>query len=237
MTSPPANSPPLCGTHTMKTYCHYNEDQIRESGILSPERMAEVSAQIDGRLSPAFNAKHQPLLNCMIADLSPEPALMFVRLDDGNAREYMRRSVLPAVLTEAEMTLINEKCMAGWRKAKEVERFSKADKLTAWDGGVFNGDSWFVSIGEMLDDCDDDELPEYVWAASGRAVIPSLSVSEVVEPYVCDCGWEDMDDDDLKGVKELQTALDAFTAANAGVMSFEPDYTKAVLATAWSKRQ
>ncbi len=80
-----------------------------------------------------------------------------------------------------------------------------------------------------------EEWPKCVWAAQGQVVIPALEVGDVVEHYVCDRGWEDMNTDDLHGVTELQAALDQFVEANKGVLSYNPDYSTTILLAAWKE--
>lgn len=219
-----------------KRCCHYTEQQVRESQLLSPERMTEVSAAIDARISSAYDADGREIPQAKVATLGPDGRLLFARLDGDSAVEYMRRTLLPHVLTDDELTLVNNHCSSAWKTSKEKSRFEKAEKVKTWDSFVYHDDHYAASVEELLCRFDSEaEWPEYVWATEPTVVIPSLDVSDVVEHHVCERGWEDMDTDDLEGVAELQAALDRFVEANKGVCSYHPDYKKAVLLSAWRK--
>lgn len=216
-------------------YCQFSEDQIKESGLLSPERMAQVSSAIDARIVPCCLPDGKALKNAFVADQGEEGRFVYARCDSPHAVEYMRRCCLPAVLTAEELELINETCLEARSAEMDKERFAKAKKVEAWDGGAWLGDRYFDTMDDLCDHlaCEGDEWPEYVWAAKPQTVISSLDVSDVVEHQICDLGWEDMDTGDLNGVAELQTALDKFVEANASVVSYRPDYGTAILMAAW----
>lgn len=226
----------------MKTkliYCQFNEDQIRESGLLSPERMAEVSAALDARIVPCCLPDGSPIQNAFVADHGAEGRFVYARCDSAHTVEYMRRSCLPAVLTAAELDIINETCLDAREAEKNGERFAKATKVEAWDGGVWLGDRYFSSMEDLLDRLEDDEeeWPEYVWAACPSVVIGKIDVADVVENQICDRGWADMETSDLNGVAELQAALERFTEANASVVSYQTDYRTAILLAGWKQKK
>lgn len=220
---------------TNRKFCQVNESQIQESGLLSPERMAEVTAGITARISPCFDSEGKELQGSKIADLGEEGRILFARCEDASAVEYMRRTILPAVLTESELDLVNEDCINARETEKSALAYSKAEKVESWDGGAFLGDQFFSSMDDLCDhlECTGEEWPEYVWAAYSEPVIRPIDVSEVVENEISDRGWEDMDMNDLNGVSDLQAALDKFVQANATVLAYHPDYSKAVLMAAW----
>lgn len=220
---------------TKLTHCQFSEDQIRESGLLSPERMAAVSAAIDARIVPCCLPDGTPVKNAFVADHGPEGKFVYARCDSDSTVEYMRRGCLPGVLTPEELDLINETCLSARSSMLDKERFDKAQKVESWDGGAWLGDRYFATMEELCDHLanEESEWPEYVWAAKPQTVIGSLAVADVVENQISDRGWEDMDTSDLNGVAELQTALDQFVEANASVQSYEPDYRTAVLLAAW----
>jgi len=223
-------------TKTKVDYCHYNETQVRESGLLSPERMTEVTAAIDARISPCFDAHGVEIPKAKLADCGPAKGrMLFMRFDHDRDMEYMRRDIMAGVLTDAELELINDACLSAQSAAKDAERFAKAEKVEAWDGGAFWGDEYFADMEELCDRIvsDGGEWPEYVWAAEPETVFTGLDVADVVEDAISNHGWEDMDVNDFNGVAELQAALDKFTEANAAVHSYQPNYKKAVLLAAW----
>ncbi len=221
-------------TATKPRYCYHNEDQLRESGLLSPARMAEVTAQIEARIEPCFDRAGLELKHAFIAEC-PEGRMLFARVDSDGQREYLRRSVLAGVLTDSELEIVNRDCSSAQEASKSARDFEKAKKVEAWDGGAWLGDRYFPSMDELCDhlESEGDEWPEYVWAAAPMTVIYARDVADVYESQICDRGWEDMEASDLNGVAELQAALDAFTKANETVKSYLPDYKIAVLLAAW----
>lgn len=212
-------------------YCHYNEQQVRESGLLTPERMAEVSAAITARIEPCFDRAGREIKDALIGDLGEGGRTLFPKVDNQHTMEYVRRTVMACVLTEQELKLINDRCIEAGSAIKNAERFAKAQKVESWDGGVFHGDDYFASIEEMIDSLErnEEDWPEYVWAAESIRIVDDLRVGQVVENDIDDRGWEDMDLNDFSGVTELQAALDKFVAANEDVVSYRPDYSKAVI--------
>ncbi len=220
---------------TKITYCQFTEGQIEESGLLSPERMAEVSAAINARIVPCCLPDGKALTNAFVADHGEEGKFVYARCDNASAFEYMRRSVLPAVLTPEELECINEHCLSARETELNEKRFKEAKKVEAWDDGAWLGDNYYHSMDDLCDhlECEGEEWPEYVWGAKPKTVIHEIDVADVFECQICDHGWEDMSVDDLKGVEELQAALNKFVEANAVVYSFLPDYKTAVLLAPW----
>jgi hypothetical protein len=151
----------------------------------------------------------------------------------------MRRGCLPAVLTAAELELINRTCLDARSSEQEKAHFAKAAKVESWDGGAWLGDRYFSSMDELCDHIEShgEKWPEYVWAARPQTVIGSLDVAGVVENQITDRGWEDMETSDLNGVAELQAALDRFVEANAAVHSYVTDYSTAILLGAWKNQR
>lgn len=222
--------------------CYYSETQIQQSGLLSAERFQEVQAAVTSRISPAFDRDGKPLGHAQIVHLSDGTRWIHPRADDANSKEYVRTQALADILTADELTAINDRCLEAGRVRRESERFSKAEKLTAWDGGAWLGDTYYHTMDDLLEDLigglenEDDPWPEYVWAASPRPVIIGLDAWEICENEVTQNGWDDMDEHDLNGLPELQAALDAFTAANATVVSYVHDFHKAVLLTGYKQK-
>lgn len=241
--APPDLTTSLCikQTDTMPTrdkkHCMNNLEQIKFSGLLSAERLAEIESEIKARISPCFDAKGVPVKGAAIADCGPERRLIFTGLPEASAVQFMERCVLAAVLSEAELTLINDRCLAANRTAEDFRRFDKAQKLQTWDAGIFFNETYHSSMEDFLKSLHGRTAwPEFVWAAESRTVIAGLTVDDVVESCLADRGWDDMTTSDLEGVSELATALAQFTIANAAVVSYWPDYTKAILLSAWKSR-
>jgi len=221
-------------------FCQFHEDQIKESGLLSPERYAVVEAAVTARMLPCFYADGTQIPHAVVARTGATTGRIVAQPDE-NMVSYLRRLILPAVLTASELDTINEYCLAASCERRDAERFEKAEKLNSWDGGVFYGDEYHSSIEDLISNLatgdEDDSFPKYVWAAEGRQVVDGLTVSDVTENAICNNGWEDMDSDDLNGGAELQAALDKFVEANASVISYQPDYTKAILLADFLKEE
>jgi hypothetical protein len=121
------------------------------------------------------------------------------------------------------------------RRAAEAEgeraRFEKAEKLTKWDGWVDDGSDYYPSVGAYLESRDsgsgNGDVPEYVWACKAIQIVKvdSDHLMQEIEEH----GYEDFDSSTLDGLAEFETACKAFEKANADVVSYEPDYTRAVL--------
>lgn len=128
------------------------------------------------------------------------------------------------------------------RARKDMERIERAEKLESWDGPVWAdghrgdmGDGYFSSLGSLVDhlvdefDPDDHDRigwwPEWVYVCDVRH--PFIDVGDVLE-NVLDDGWEDMDEDNLNGVKELAAAIKAFNEANKSVNIYDADMGRVV---------
>lgn len=141
------------------------------------------------------------------------------------------------MLTPEELATINAHCLDAREKRRDADRFAKARKLTEADcehedfESVFAFDQYFSTLADVREYCENESLtlPHHVWPTKATSVIQELTVAEVVESSIDAWGWEDMDVSDLNGTKELQAALDAFTAANASVVSHLPDYSTAII--------
>lgn len=72
-------------------------------------------------------------------------------------------------------------------------------------------------------------MPEYLWTCSEErfAHINLDSILQQIE----EAGYEDFDRLDLTGIEELSQAIDAFNTANAHIVSYSPDYNKALALT------
>ncbi len=215
-------------------------DQVRDSGLLSAERMAEVEAEIERRISIPQDTQGRPIESARLADLSPWPRMLYSRMQHDENWLYIRREILAIVLTETEREMLNKHATGVIDDKREATAFAKAQKIKAadWAGGVFNGDTYHSSYDDFVSSCEDavsdeemgyNDHPAYLWAAKGQPVIAGHDVADVFECQMADRGWEDMDLHDLHGVEELQAALDAFTKANESVVAYHPDYSKAIL--------
>ena len=119
---------------------------------------------------------------------------------------------------------------------KEQERFEKAEKLTKWDGWVYlegtGSDGYSESVDAFIEDWEDNHdenepLPAYVWTCEENHFV-NASVEDITQ-QMADSAYEHWEPDSLKGLPELQTALDKFNEANKDAVSFQPDYKVALL--------
>ena len=223
----------------MKKTCRYSESQIQQSGLLSNERFREVQEAVTSRISPAFDRDGKPLGDALVVHMDDGTRWIHPCADKDHSKEYVRTNALADALTEAELEIINQHCLEAGRERMEAKRFEKAEKVTEWSEGAWLGDTYHHTMDDLIGYLEDDEeeWPEYVWAARPHAVIGKLHAWDVCESMVCDQGWEDMDEHDLEGMTELQAALDKFTEANAGVISYDTDYRKAVLLAGFRPKQ
>jgi hypothetical protein len=213
--------------------------QVRDSGLLSPERLAEIGAEIDRRLTTPVDGAGKPILTARLADLSPYGGWLYLRMDHETGDEewaYAKRQIMTALLTEDERKLLNDNAFTAQRAANEVRAFDRAQKVTEeeWDGWVCYGDDYFPSVEDLHDhlDCEGvarEDYPTYCWATRKQQVIQGLDVEGVVDHCLDAWGWEDCEVSDLKGVPELRAALEAFEKANTDVVSYQEDRSIAVL--------
>lgn len=136
-----------------------------------------------------------------------------------------------------EVNRYHYRCDECWkldRARQEQERFEKAEKLTEWDGWVFC-DGWgesgyFESMETFMDDVEGsgpDCAPEYVWTCKPMAFVrvDMRSILSQIE----DDSYDGFDAETLNGIDDLEKAIGEFNERNKDVLSYEPDFTKAVL--------
>lgn len=144
------------------------------------------------------------------------------------------------------------KCEAEKEREREAACFAAAEKVTEWEGWLYSNevpgynDGYYANIGELmgfvadntpdaeeLAELDEDELseipnlPVYLWTCDEKR-FATASLDSIME-NISDRGYEDFDTADLKGTEALGAAIDAFNAANAGLVSYSPNYNKALI--------
>jgi hypothetical protein len=228
-------------------------EQIKESGVLSATRIAELEVQIESRITGCYTHDGRKVENSFIAELGTRPdskLVLYPRAETGDYMgTYMRREILCSLLTDEETHMIHDHCSALLAQRNTAARFEKAIKIPQieWNGWVTDDSEFYPSVEEYLDRwvcdntrwddnkkqsvmCDGVELPTFVWGTVKSPVIPSgLDAVDIVGHYVEDRGWEDMSVDDLNDVEELEKALKAFVKANEDVVSYTADYSKAII--------
>ena len=143
--------------------------------------------------------------------------------------------------TENRMLRCNS-CRSKLDAAREMEKFAKSAKVTAWDGWIFveglgYRDGFFESVGDLHDFCGDDEIaiPQYAWTCTPTQ-FAFIDFSEIEQGICENNAYEDFDPGDLNGVDEIKKAIDAFNESNKELVSYSPDYSKSVLLSQWSKQ-
>lgn len=239
---------------------YHDLNEIIDSGLLSAERIAELNAEIDRRIDVPYTKDGRPINSSRVIDLGvngEKKLMLYPRVETGDYQDkYIRREILNVLLTDEEAFRVHDYCsqLAGARReARLFEAAEKVDEVN-WDGWVCYGvgDHYYESIEDFIDMWYSDngeyneftgkivvapeiERPVYLWAAEPHTVIPSsIDVVDVVEHWLCDRGWDEMSEDDLNGVKELQSALDTFCKANESVISYQVNTKKAILID-WAK--
>lgn len=136
---------------------------------------------------------------------------------------------------EGHYTYRHRHCQGTCDARIREERIAKAAKLEAWDGPVWWGncgpqDGYFRDMDELLDYFEVHETPAEdrpEWVFCSRAIpFPGADAGRICERIT-----EDMFEgasEQLEGVAELEAACRAFNAANAGLISYEPDYKRVV---------
>lgn len=127
--------------------------------------------------------------------------------------------------------LICEKCRTAEEVKKEAERFEKAEKVTEWDGYLYHGDDFYADLGSLLDDLEwhDGEQPKYAWTCDPVSFV-HFDIDRVIDDIMeREDVYEDFDSSDIRGTEELKAALEKFNEANAGIVSYHPNYKRAFL--------
>jgi len=126
------------------------------------------------------------------------------------------------------------KCEGLARIKKENERFNKADKVTEWSGAVYlegtGNDGFHASLSDLIDELSDEwegEWPKYAWTCKNDHFV-CADIEDIFSSMEGDAPT-DFDFHDLDGIPELKAAIEKFNEENKDVVSWELDYTKAVL--------
>ena len=137
---------------------------------------------------------------------------------------------------EEKMLECNE-CFTKREREKEAQRFEKAEKVSEWEGWVYSDglgykNGYFESVEDLEDYLEDQpsySRPEYVWTCEQQSFV-SADAETIYEQIENDeRAYEDFERGSLNGTDELEAALKAFTEANTGIVSYTPDYSKALL--------
>ena len=216
----------------------YQMSDILESGLLSPERIAEIEAAMAADTSPVFDKNGALAVNAKIITQGGKRVLILDGADQDYTREYHRRNHFAEFLTQEEIARLNYHTFEARAKRRDAELFEKAEKVNAadWSGWVcVSGDSFHESVEDWLekwadDYAEGDDLPTHVWAAEPQMVLNGgLDIDDVLAPSIDAWGWEDCDSGCFSGTAELQAALDHFVYINRDVVSYRENFKKAIL--------
>lgn len=127
-----------------------------------------------------------------------------------------------------------EPCRQKEEIRRESERFTKAEKVTQWDGPVFSdghgcSDGYFSSVDDLRDwfDGEGEPLPEYVWTCSVKPVV-DLNYESIVENATQEA-YDGFDPDMLVGAEELKSALETFNTLNKETVNWTPNMKRALV--------
>jgi hypothetical protein len=143
-------------------------------------------------------------------------------------------------------------CEAKKDAEREAARFAAAEKISEWDGWIYcespqgYNDGYFSGVSDLEDyisdntpdaeemaELDEEEradipkMPAYVWTCD-EDCFATVSLEGIME-NIADNGYEDFDTADLSGTEELGAAIEIFNTANRGVVSYSPNYKKALI--------
>ncbi len=223
-----------------RPYCYPNLDEVRESHLIPAARMAAIDAEIESRITEPRTPDGHPITTAKLATFPDGKLMLYPRMDHDPEGTFIRRELLAEMLTLEELEMVNKHASGIANARADVKRFEKATKLDRWDGWVTDGESYWDSVeaylderGDDIEDGEEEAVPLYLWVAEPQVVVPSLDAADITEHWITDRGWEDCDLDAFDGVKELQAALDAFVALNAGVVAYHMDSTRVVMLDAY----
>jgi hypothetical protein len=128
-------------------------------------------------------------------------------------------------------------CEEAKRQEKEAARFAAAEKVTEWDGWIYSeghghSDGYFRDPSELREWIEEDsdegaEMPAYVWTCTEES-FARTSMDQITDP-ISENAYEDFDCDSLEGIDALQSAIDAFNEANKRIVSYLPNYKRALI--------
>lgn len=138
----------------------------------------------------------------------------------------------------------HDSCQEEWSEKHRKELFEKAEKVTGYDSYIYDPrgtgqDGYWQDMESLCDWLMDNfseedaatEWPEFVFCCKP-------STFKISVEHIIDCELENHFEDagdTLKGLPELSAAVDAFNKANSHIISFDPDYKRAVKVPTWAE--
>jgi hypothetical protein len=141
--------------------------------------------------------------------------------------------------------LVCASCRTKQDITREKDLFDKAEKLTEWDGPVYcdgygSNEGYFETVEDFLDQFEETyeefrnsepeknlKLPEYVWCCDSIP-LANLDLDEILENSTQEA-YDGFEYSGFKGLEELRAAIDKFNEINKDVVSWTPNYKKALL--------
>lgn len=126
---------------------------------------------------------------------------------------------------QSARSYVCESCWHPYHAELAAKKLERAVELTDYDGPIVTaGDKYFRDMDALLDEMDDDELPEFVHTCHVHHY--QVNPDNIYEMVLGDAP-EDHDVDILEGVEAFNAAIAAFNAANSdkdAATWWEPDY-------------
>jgi len=113
------------------------------------------------------------------------------------------------------------------REAKRFEDAAKVKEAEYSGDMVSDGDRFYDSVEEAIDQDVEGQEPEYLWGVKDVG-LPMVNSDNIVD-HLLENMWEDAGRDDLVGLDELDAAIAQFNQANKAVRVYVVDYGIAVL--------
>lgn len=218
-------------------------DILKGAGILSDERIVEIKSLIAPESFTEVKLASGTILKEWRLHILSGKMYHEINFKDKWGRGYVAKQVLDDLLTQEEIEKINKRADGVYTRQKEEKLFEKAEKINSkeYEGSVFKdgcgyNEGYFGNISEYLEWEDDfarendsqwNGGPTYLWAAESRPVC-HLNLERIMERATED-SYEDFDINSLKGIKELQEAIDKFNKLNEDHVVYEQDTRKAIL--------
>lgn len=116
----------------------------------------------------------------------------------------------------------------------DEEYFEKAEKIKADEyvnGMVYYDDQFFDTISDFIDCYNEEDFPEFVWAAEAKPVKLNLDLISSVSESIEDNGYEGLSESMQfkKLFQELRSIQDKFTEAAAKNVVYQINYKRAIL--------
>lgn len=127
-----------------------------------------------------------------------------------------------------------DSCVTKVAREREAARFAEAEKIPIEDyqGVVMDlTDEYWGSVAEYFEDRDNEGKPydEYLWTCKASPFVKINLDEAVVKMFYM--GYEGFDLDDLVGLEEVTEAINVFMAANASLVRYDKDFSRAVVIT------